>query len=187
MVYNREINDNAKIQCIILYTMSAADRPLRYDDLINLIFENCNVNYVEFQIALGHLEEINHITKLHDDHSCDVFVLEAPGKEAIRYLEDTIPAYIRAPIKKFIKPYFKEEAAKQKIKAGIEPIRGEEYNSILGIYDDDDLPLLEIKLYSGSRSEAQKTAKLFKKNPEAIYRKIVDILIASDEDSSNRD
>ena len=67
--------------------MSAADRPLRYDDLINLIFENCNVNYVEFQIALGHLEEINHITKLHDDHSCDVFVLEAPGKEAIKYLE----------------------------------------------------------------------------------------------------
>ena len=92
MVYNREINDNAKIQCIILYTMSAADRPLRYDDLINLIFENCNVNYVEFQIALAHLEEINHITKLHDDHSCDVFILEAPGKEAIKYLEDTIPA-----------------------------------------------------------------------------------------------
>lgn len=187
MVYNREINDNAKIQCIVLYTMSVADRPLRYDDLINLIFENCNVNYVEFQIALAHLEEINHITKLHDDHSCDVFVLEAPGKEAIKYLEDTIPAYIRAPIKKFIKPYFKEEAAKQKIKAGIEPVRDEEYNAILGIYDDDDLPLLEIKLYSGSRSEAQKAAKLFKKNPETIYRKIVDILIASDEDSGARE
>ncbi|MBQ7976796.1 MAG: DUF4364 family protein [Clostridia bacterium] len=187
MEYNREINDGAKIQCIILYTLSVSERALRYDDLINLIFENCNVNYVEFQIALSNLTEIGHITKTLDTTGCDVFSLNSAGAEAIKYLESTLPAYIKIPIKKYIKPYFKEETAKQKIKSAIEAVRNDEYNSLLGIYDDDNLPLLEIKLYSGSREEAQKTAELFKKHPETIYRKIVDILIASEDDTTERE
>ncbi len=182
MVYNREINDDAKIQCIILYTLSVSGRALRYDDLINLIFENCNINYVEFQIALSHLSEINHISKSLDSSGCDVFELTPAGKEAIKYLENTIPAYIKAPIKKFINPYFKNEVAKQKIKACIEIARGDdEYNSVLGIYDDDDLPLLEINLYSGIRSEAQRISQNFSKNAEDIYQKILAIL-SNDED-----
>ncbi len=187
MTYNREINDGAKIQCIILYTLSVSERPLRYDDLINLIFENCNVNYVEFQIALGNLTDIGHISKNLDTTGCDVFALNTAGAEANKYLEATLPAYIKIPIKKFVKPYFKEENAKQKIKSSIEEIRNNEYNSLLGIYDDDDLPLLEIKLYSGSRNEAQKTAELFKKHPEEIYRKIVDILISSEDNTTERE
>ena len=187
MVYNREINDDAKIQCIILYTLWVSHRTLRYDDLINLIFENCNINYVEFQIALSNLTEIGHISKSQDTKNCDVFALTNAGKEAILYLQNTIPAYIKSPIKKYIKPYFNEESSKQKIKSGIEIARDDEYNSVLGIYDDDDLPLLEIKLYSGSRAQAQKTAELFKKQPEAIYKKIVDILISSEETSTPRE
>lgn len=186
MVYNREINDDAKIQCIILYTLWVADRTVRYDDLINLIFENCNINYVEFQIALNNLVQIGHINKGTDNSGCDVFALAGAGRESVEYLQNTIPAYIKSPIKKFIKPYFKEESEKQKVKAEIEIARGDEYNSILGIYDDEDMPLLEVKLYSGSRNEAQKAAELFKKQPEEIYKKIVDILIAS-EDSPTED
>lgn len=185
MLYNREINDDAKIQCIILYTLSESKRKVRYDDLINLIFENCNVNYVEFQIALSNLVDIGHISKSLDINYCDVFCLTKSGEDAINYLKDTIPAYIRYPIKKYIKPYFKEETAKQKIKSDIEKVRGEEFNSVLGIYDDDDLPLLELKLYSGSRSEAQRIAEFFKKNPEEIYRKIVDVLIPTNSDNTD--
>lgn len=180
MIYNREINDDAKIQCIILYTLWIANRTVRYDDLINLIFENCNINYVEFQISLNNLVEIGHINKGVDNSGCDVFALAQAGKESVKYLQTTIPAYIKSPIKKYIKPYFKEESERQKIKAEIQATTEHEYNSILGIYDDDEMPLLEIKLYSGTRDDAQKTAELFKNHPEEIYKKIVEILTSSE-------
>lgn len=177
MLYKREIDDNALIQFIILFTLSNADRPVRYDDLINLIFDNCNVNYAEFQIALHHLVEIGHIGKTFDNSKCDVFYILDAGKEANQYFEGSIPVYIKGPIKKYIKPYFKEDEAQQKIKAEINNIRSDEYSAKLGIYDDDDLPLLEVNFYAGNREEAQKIAKNFKSDPEGVYKKILHILL----------
>ena len=48
---------------------------------------------------------------------------------------------------------------------------------MLGIYDDDDLPLLEVNFYAGNREEAQKIAKNFKSDPEGVYKKILHILL----------
>ena len=115
MLYSREIDDNAKIQLIILFTLCNAKRPVRYDDLINIIFENCNVNFGEFQIALAHLEEIKHIGKTLDESGCDLFFILPEGEQSNSYFESSIPVYIRNPIKKYIKPYFKEEDSKDKI------------------------------------------------------------------------
>lgn len=183
MLYSKEINDNAEIQLIILFTLCSADRSVRYDDLINLIFDNCNVNFGEFQIALHHLMEIGHIGKSTDETGCDVFdVLEA-GREANMYLEQSIPVYIKNPIKKYIRPYFKEEEARRKIKAEPEQFRNDEYNVNLGIYDDDDLPLMEIKLYAGGREDAVKITKYFKENPEEIYRRVLGTLLNLNEET----
>jgi len=177
VLYSKEINDNAQIQLIILYTLCAADRPVRYDDLINLIFDNCNVNFGEFQIALYHLIEIEHISKTSDKTDCDVFFVLDAGREANKYLEQSIPVYIKNPIKKYIRPYFKEEESRRKVKAEPEQFRNDEYNVNLGIYDDDELPLMEIKIYAGGRDDAVKITKFFKENTEDVYRKVLGVLL----------
>lgn len=176
LLYSNEIDDNAKIQLIILFTLSHAERPVRYDDLINLIFENCNVNFGEFQIALSHLEDIKHIGKTRDESGCDVFFLLPDGETSNTYFENSIPVYIRNPIKKFIKPYFKEEDAKDKIIAEAEHLGNDEYSAHLAIMDSDELPLFDLSFYTGSREESLKIVKKFKEDPEGLYRKIIDIL-----------
>lgn len=176
MLYSREIDDNAKIQLIILYTLSCAKRPVRYDDLINIIFENCNVNFGEFQIALSHLEDIKHIEKTTDDTGCDVFFLLPEGETSNGFFENSIPVYIRNPIKKYIKPYFKEEDAKDRIIGEAEHIGNDEYIAHLAVMDSVDLPLLDLKFYTGSREESLKIVKKFKADPENMYRKILELL-----------
>ena len=176
MLYSKEIDDNAKIQLIILFTLSNAGRPVRYDDLINIIFENCNINFAEFQIALSHLEEIKHIGKTLDDSGCDIFFLLPEGKASNEYLEDTIPVYIRNPIKKFIRPYFKEEEEKSKIIGEAICLGNDEYTAHIAVMDSDDLPLLDMNFYTGARDEALKIVKKFKSDPENMYKKILEIL-----------
>lgn len=183
MLYSNEIDDGAKIQLIILFTLKNAARTVRYDDLINIIFENCNVNYAEFQIALSHLEEIKYIGKSTDETGCDVFYLLPEGDASSEYLEDSIPVYIKNPIKKYIKPYFKEEDAKQKIKAEAVAVRGDEYSAHLTIFDDDEISLLDLDFYTGSRDEALEIVRRFKENPEKLYRKVLSCLISDENDS----
>lgn len=177
MLYNNEIDDGAKIQLIILYTLKNAARHVRYDDLINIIFENCNVNYAEFQIALSHLEDIKYIDKASDETGCDLFYLLPDGEASCSYLEDSIPVYIKNPIKKYIKPYFKEEDTRQKIRAEAVMQREDEYSAHLSILDDDELSLLDLDFYTGSRSEALEIVRKFKQDPEKIYRKILACLL----------
>ena len=180
MLYSNEIDDNAKIQLIILFTLKSAQRPVRYDDLINLIFENCNINYAEFQIALSHLAEIKYIDKSTDKTGCDVFFLLPDGIASSEYLEDSIPVYIKNPIKKYIKPYFKEEDTKQKIKAEAVEVREGEYAAHLTILDDDEIALIDLSFYTGSREEALDIVRRFKENPENMYRKILNDLLATE-------
>ncbi len=185
MKYKREINDNPIIQIIILSTMCKIGKAVRYDDLMNIIFENCNINYGEFQIALEHLIEIGYITKSHDLSGCDVFCVLPEGRESNQFLEGSLPVYIKEPIAKYIAPYFHEEESRQKVRAEIEEIRPGEYNAILSVYDDDTLALMKLEFYAGSRSEAMKIAKNFDHDPENIYRKILNILVGETDDSEN--
>ena len=61
MLYQREINDPVLIQFIILYTLNQAKDYVPYNNLINLVLDNCNINFQDFQVALDNLEHTHHV------------------------------------------------------------------------------------------------------------------------------
>ena len=109
-----------------------------------------------------------------------MFFLLPDGIASSEYLEDSIPVYIKNPIKKYIKPYFKEEDTKQKIKAEAVEVREGEYAAHLTILDDDEIALIDLSFYTGSREEALDIVRRFKENPENMYRKILNDLLATE-------
>ena len=70
MLYQREINDPVLIQFIILYTLNQAKDYVPYNNLINLVLDNCNINFQDFQVALDNLEH-THLVKtfLESEHN----------------------------------------------------------------------------------------------------------------------
>ena len=61
MLYQKEIDDSVLIQFIILYTLSKVDNAIPYNELLNLVLDNCNINYNDFQVALDNLVRTKHV------------------------------------------------------------------------------------------------------------------------------
>ncbi len=60
MLYNHEIDNSTLIQFIILYALNKANELVAYGDLLNLVLENCNIRYTDFQLSLDNLVNTKH-------------------------------------------------------------------------------------------------------------------------------
>lgn len=184
MFYKKEIDDYALIQYIILYTLSSVKKPIGYDMLINLVIENCNITYTDFQIALSNLVE-NGYARTFESEGKPMYALEEKGGEANEVLYKKIPVYIREPLYKAIRPLFLKEAEKNRVRSTIIPVRNEEFCASMGLYEDDETPLLDLTFYAGKREEASSIAERFSKNPDKYYEKILKIL--TEEENNEND
>lgn len=173
MLYQKEIDDLVLIQFIILFSLSAADKPLAYNELLNVVLDNCNINYNDFQIALDNLVATGHArTKLEGQHN-QIYSLTQKGENAGDFFKTNIPIYIREPIESSIKQLFLEERRKNAVHADITPVRRGEYAAECALYDDDKTQLMSVTLYAGTREQAEKIAEYFKEHSDEVYEEIL--------------
>ena len=176
MLYQKEIEDYVLIQFIILYTLSNADKPLPYNHLLNLVLENCNINYNDFQIALDNLVTTKHIKKYIESGHNQIYEITHKGAEVADFFGKQVPIYIREPITESIKNLFIEERRKNAIQGEITPVRRDEYTADLRLLDDDKTVLMELSLYAGPREEAEKIAVYFREHSAEVYERILNAL-----------
>lgn len=174
MLYQKEIDDSVLIQFIILYTLSRVDDSVPYNELINLVLDNCNINYNDFQVSLDNLTKTNHVRAFLEGAHNQKFAITQKGMNAVEFFTTNIPVYIREPIDASIKALFKEQRLKNAVQGDISPVRRDEYSAECRLLDDDNTQLLSLSLYAGSREEAEKMARRFKENSAEIYAKILD-------------
>lgn len=176
MLYQKEIDDSVLIQFIILFTLDNVDRPVAYNDLLNLVLDNCNINYNDFQIALDNLTSTDHVQTFLEGSHNQIYAITQKGSNAEDFFKSHIPIYIREPIEKSIKELFRNDRIKNAVRGGISPVRKNEYNAECALYDDDNTQLMSLSLYMGDRELAEKTVKYFKTHSALVYKKILDAL-----------
>ena len=173
MLYQKEIDDSVLIQFIILFALLKADKPLAYNELLNVVLDNCNINYNDFQVALDNLVSTGHaLTRLEGQHN-QIYSLTQKGENAGDFFKTNIPIYIREPIEESIKQLFLEERRKNAVRAGITPVRRDEYAAECSLFDDDKTQLMGVTLYAGTREQAENIAEYFKANYDRIYEEIL--------------
>lgn len=175
MFNKREITDQVKIQYIILYTLSEANRVVTHNELTSLVLDKCNIPFTEFRIALDNLEKIGHIRIFSPDEKTTYCELLELGKEANTFFYKKIPNSIRTAIKDYIKPFFREEIIKRSVVGELMPLNEEENLADLGIYDGNT-PLLKIQIYAGTRAYANSMIREFKKDPQKVYETVLELL-----------
>ena len=176
MLYDREIDNDALIQYIILFTLANVDKPIEYNNLINVILENCNINFGDFQIALDNLIETDHVNTFLKDANCRIYEITEKGANLADGLNDNVPIYIREPILKSIKEVYLEERRAHAVQGNIVPVKGDEYAAQCKLYDDEKTMLMGLEIYAGKREDAQKMANYFKENYAEIYSKLMEIM-----------
>lgn len=175
MQYTREVDNDILIQYIILFTMAQANRHITYKQLCEIIFDNVNIDFSNFQMALSNLEETEHIRSFPFDELTTVYELLPKGKDANKFFKRNIPIYIREPLADAIPVYFNEEALKRSIRSELLPINRREYAIKCGVYDNET-PLLEMTVYAGTRADANAMLKYYRENTEEIYKSVIDIM-----------
>lgn len=175
MLYSKEIDDKILIQLIILYALDEGGRPLTLSQLETLVLDNCNINYVNFKLAIDNLINVNQVRTFQDSDDKRYFELLSLGKEAIEGFGRKIPIYIREPIKNSVIPMFKREILENSVRTKLVPINEKEFMAQLGIYDAE-VPLMEMTFYAGTRAQANDIMKHFDENSDDIYNGIVKLL-----------
>lgn len=176
MLYDREIDNEVLIQFIILYTLANVDRPIEYDKLLNVILENCNINFSDFQIALDNLVQTEHINTFLQSENCRIYEITEKGNNLAEGLNDNVPIYIREPILESIKEVYLEERRRHAVQGNIIPLRNNAFAAECKLFDDDKVLTMGLELYAGDRETAQKIVDYFKNNYEEVYGKIVEIM-----------
>ncbi len=176
MLYQKEIDDSVLIQFIILFTLDNVDRPIAYNDLLNLVLDNCNINYNDFQIALDNLTSTDHVqTFLEGEHN-QIYAITQKGENAGAFFKSHIPVYIREPIEESIKKLFHDERIRNAVRGGITPVRKDEYSADCSLYDEDNTRLMSLSLYVGGRAQAERAVEYFKAHSDVVYKKILDAM-----------
>lgn len=173
MLYQKEIDDSVLIQFIILYTLSKVDSPVPYNELVNLVLDNCNINYNDFQVALDNLVKTKHVNAFLVNAHTQKFKITQKGINAGDLFMQNIPIYIKEPIDASIKELFKAERLRNAVRSNITPVRKNEYRADCELYDDDNTQLLHLAVYAGSRDEAERMAVFFKEHSNDVYKKIL--------------
>lgn len=182
MLYQKEIDDSVLIQFIILHTLNKADAPVAYNDLLNLILENCNINYNDFQIALDNLVSTEHVRSFIESEHNQKYTVTQKGAYAGDFFKSHIPVYIREPIENSIKELFREERRRNAVRGDISIAHHGEYTAECSLYDDDNTELMSVSLYIGTREHAEKTVRYFKKHADIVYEKVLDAFTNTEEE-----
>ncbi len=169
LLYTREIEDELMIQFIVMYAMKGADEPLAYADLLSIVQDNCEISFTDLQLGLDNLVQTGHVSAKKITDILSVYDLTQKGRYVIEFFYTQIPLIIREPIDNSIKNLYLEKRRSEAVRAGIDPINENEFNAECNLYDDDKLPIMSLRLYAGSRDEAERIAEYFKNNSAEVY------------------
>lgn len=175
ILYNREIDDELMIQFIIMYTLSHADEPMPYADLLSTIQNNCEISFTDLQIGLDNLVQTGHVTQRRVTDMLSIYDITNKGRNVIDFFYPKIPLIIREPIDKSIKALYIEKRRREAVRAGIEPINQNEFNAECNLYNDDKSLIMSLTLYAGSRDDAEHIAEYFKANSAKVYGAILEL------------
>ncbi len=182
ILYNREIEDELMIQFIIMYALKGADEPLAYSDLLSVVQENCEISFTDLQLGLDNLVKTGHVSERRLSDILSVYDLTQKGRYVIDFFYSHIPLIVREPIDKSIKELYIEKRRREAVRAGIDPINQNEFNAECNLYDDDKLLIMSLRLYAGTREEAERIADYFKSHSAHVYGGILNLFNETEED-----
>ena len=182
LLYKSEIEDELMIQFIIMYALKGADEPMPYSNLLSVVQENCEISFTDMQLGLDNLVKTGHVSERRISDMLAIYDLTQKGCFVIDFFYSHIPLIIREPIDKSIKEMYLEKRRNEAVRAGVDPINMKEYNAECNLYNDDKLPIMSLRLYAGTRDEAERIVACFKDNYTDIYSGILSLFNDIEED-----
>lgn len=166
--------DRDEMKFAILYTLKRCVEPVSMARLAEILAWDGKevMGYFELSDLMNELTEDGYTeSRYYIGDLC--YRLSEKGRDTNAFFFERVPKSIRRQIETAVYTIkFEEQADPNAVKTEILPVAPQQYMASLQMLDAGD-PLLELKIFAGSRAQAEKTAKNLKKNACEIYRELV--------------
>lgn len=177
--------EHDEMKFAILYTLEKNAAPIAMPALCDILtWEKQVMNYFDLALMLNELIEDGFVeSKFYRDERC--FTPSQKGSETNTFFFERIPLSIRGKIDAAISEIkFEEQINPNAVTTDVIPVAAHQYMSELKMLDAN-LPLLELRIYAGSKSDAERAAKKLSSDAESIYKDIIEKLLP--QKSENQD
>ena len=166
--------EHDEMKFAILYTIEKNAEPITMTELCDILtWEKQVMNYFDLALMLNELIEDGFVdSKFYRDERS--FLLSERGAETNSFFFERVPQSIRNRIDSEISERkFEEQINPNAVTTEVIPVAAHQYMACLNMLDAN-VPMLELKIYAGSRADAERAAKKLAEQSEEIYKEIVD-------------
>lgn len=170
-----EPSEIAEKKIFILYFIHKMDMPVGSIQLVKIILENRFMNYFYFQQYLSELIDEGLLT-VHNQEGRRFYEVNSAGLRVLEMFQSILPAGLKKRLEESIHSIRKSVRRETFITADYIPENENNYTVVCRI-QENDFPLIEVKLAAGSREDARSICKNWTNSPQEVYSEILDALI----------
>lgn len=168
------LNDTNEIKIFILYILNCLNKPMKYEDINEVIVQDGIVAGIDFADCFADLIEAENIKEFRDGDDC-YYELSLQGRLVAESLQEDIPKWVRSQGLKsaFRVMSFKERGSK--ISTRYTRREDGKFDLCCQIVDEKQLSL-EIKIVVESVKQLELMMHNFDDRPEIMYRGVLALL-----------
>lgn len=174
-MFTEDTKELAQYKLLLLYILDRVDIPMTNSEITQFVLENNYMNYFMVQQFIGELVSSKFIEFTTKDGK-EYYHLSKAGKDTLNFFIDRIPKNLKDEIDtKYQKK--KEEMIKEtQIVSNYYKKNDTEYIVNLKVIEKD-INLFNLSLNVVSNKQAKVICNNWKKDPEGIYKQILELLI----------
>ena len=166
------IQSDLDLKFLILYLMNRVAAPVSSDQLLELCLCDEGVNYFNFQQAVSHLVETEHLTLENTRYA-----ITDKGRHNSYICESSLPFSVRRRCDKNLSVLNAKLRRDAQVQSNVTEREDGTYTVALQLNDDAGT-LLKLELLTPSFTQAQHLAQQFNAHPEQVYSGVVNALLS---------
>lgn len=170
------IHDKLEIKFLILYIAARVIEPIPFDTVLDLTMCDDAIDYFDFSECLNDLVKTEHLTLSPEG----LYAITDKGLRNSQICESSLPYSVRLRCDKNIAVWNRKLRRKSQVRASTEKRANGTYTVRLSL-DDDMGSVMDLKLMVIREDMAKVLSERFRKDPEKLYSKIMDLLLEDSE------
>lgn len=172
------IQDQLELKLLILYIAARLSQPIPYETLWDLTLCDTAIDYFEFTECVTDLVRTEHLTIDIDE----LYSITEKGIRNSKICQSTLPYSVRVRCDKNVKICNRRMSLEQQVQASHSPRDNGTFTVSLNLTDDMG-SVLSLNAMVISEDMAKDVEKRFLENPQQLYQKVLDVLLAPEEES----
>jgi len=169
------IHDKLEIKFLILYIAARIIEPIPFDTVLDLTMCDDAIDYFDFSECLADLVKTEHLTLSEEG----LYGITDKGLRNSAICESSLPYSVRLRCDRNLEVWNRKLRRKNQVKANWEQRRNGTYTLRLSL-DDDMGSVMDLRLMVPREDMAKLLAERFRKSPEQLYGKIMELLLKED-------